>query len=196
MREFTVFTSTVLPLTIDNIDTDQIVPARFLRAVSREGFGEKFFYDWRFDQHGKPKEESVFHNPLYKHAKILLAGKNFGVGSSREHAVWAVADYGFRVVIASSFGDIFYNNALKNGLLAIKVSLKDNAALFGLVGKNPMLTLTIDLPNQIIQASEGGSFFFDIDAFRKSCLVKGVDEFGYLLNLEQKITEYELHHAL
>lgn len=193
MKEFTLFTSTALPIRVDSIDTDQIIPARFLRAVERSGFGEKMFYDWRFNKDGSPKE-SIFSDPRYKGAEILVASSNFGVGSSREHAVWAIADYGFKAILAESFGDIFYNNSLKNGLLPIRLTKEDILGIHNLIEKDPALTITIDLPNQQVKLSEGGSFFFEIDAFRKSCLIKGVDEFGYLLNLDKEVEEFEMSH--
>lgn len=195
MKEFTVFASTVLPLRTDNIDTDQIIPARFLKAVGREGFGENLFRDWRFDENGESKD-SVFSDPRYKNAQVLLAGENFGVGSSREHAVWAIKDYGFRVVISSAFGDIFYNNALKNGLLTIKLKPDEIAKLFDAVEKDSNLILTVNLPEQTVTTNENHRFSFLIDAFRKSCLIKGVDDLGYLLDLDKEITEFEMNHKI
>lgn len=195
MKEFTVFTSTALPLKVDNIDTDQIIPARFLKAVTREGFGEKLFHDWRFNADGTEKKDSVFANPMHKDAHILLANENFGTGSSREHAAWAIHDYGFRAVIGASFGDIFYNNSLKNGLLIVKLEKKEIEWLFHANEKNPKLEITIDLPQQIVSTSAGGHFTFDINPFRKACIIKGVDDLGYLLALEDKIKAYEKSHS-
>lgn len=196
MKEFTVLSSTALPLKIDNIDTDQIIPARFLKAVSQEGFGEKLFYDWRFDADGKPKTDIVFADSRYKTAKILIARGNFGVGSSREHAAWAIKEYGFRVVLAASFGDIFYTNALKNGLLVVKLPLSNIDRLFIAVEKNPLLVLTIDLPHQQVTVGNNQTFAFQIDPFRKTCLIKGIDDIGYLLNLDKEITEFEMNHRV
>lgn len=195
MKEFTLFTSTVLPLKVDNIDTDQIIPARFLKSVGREGFGDKLFHDWRFDENGKNKD-SVFFDPRFKNAQILLAGNNFGVGSSREHAVWAIKDYGFRVVISSAFGDIFYNNALKNGLLTIQLKPNEIDKLFQAVEKDTHLILTISLPDQTVATNKNHMFSFPIDPFRKACLIKGVDDLGYLLDLDKEITEFEMSHKI
>lgn len=196
MKEFTILTATALPLRADNIDTDQIIPAKFLKAVKREGFGDKLFYFWRFEKSGKLKKDSIFNDTRYKGAKILLTGENFGVGSSREHAVWAIYDYGFRAVIAASFGDIFYNNALKNGLLAVKLKKREVNTLLRLVEKDPKIKITINLPDQYVSTSKGGGFFFEIDSFRKNLLIRGLDEFGYLLNLDKKITEFEMNHRI
>ena len=192
MKEFTVFTSTALPLKVDNIDTDQIIPARFLKAVTRDGFGEKLFNDWRYNADGTPKNDSVFADPRYKDAHVLLVNESFGTGSSREHAAWAIHDYGFRCVIGASFGDIFYNNSLKNGLLIVKLEKKEIEWLFHANEKDPNLEITIDLPQQLVSTSAGGHFNFEINPFRKTCIVKGVDDLGYLLALDDKIKEYEM----
>lgn len=190
MKQFTTLTSTALPLKLDSIDTDQIVPARFLKAITREGFGDKLFRDWRFDKNDKPTD-FILNDPKYKDAKILLAAKDFGTGSSREHAAWAILDYGFHAVIAESFGDIFYNNSLKNGLLVVRLKEAEIHALHELLKKNHLEKITIDLPNQRVTTESGLGFSFDIDPFRKTCLVKGVDDLGYLLALDKEITAFE-----
>ncbi|MBI2617321.1 3-isopropylmalate dehydratase small subunit [Candidatus Gottesmanbacteria bacterium] len=191
MKKFHKLFSTCLPVREENIDTDQIVPARFLKVTSREGFGTYLFYDWRFDKsfggaQDKSNTKCVFNNPKYKGAKILVAGNNFGCGSSREHAAWAIAEYGFRVVVSSSFGDIFYNNALKNGLLPISVKPKELEILFQIIEKKSQTEITVDLKKQKIH-----TFHFPIDSFRKTCLLKGVDELGYILSHEGKIKQFE-----
>lgn len=191
MKKFVSFESTMLPIREENVDTDQIVPARFLKITTRDGFGKYMFHDWRFDKSfGKAqdalKKGCVFNNPMYKKAKILLAGNNFGCGSSREHAAWAIAEYGFRVVVSSSFGDIFYNNALKNGLLPIVVQPKELETLFQISEKNPKKKIMVDLGKQKIH-----TFRFPIDAFGKTCLLKGVDELGYILSFEDQIKKFE-----
>ncbi|MBI4067523.1 3-isopropylmalate dehydratase small subunit [Candidatus Gottesmanbacteria bacterium] len=209
MNTFTVITSTCLPIINENIDTDQIVPARFLKITKREGFGRYLFYDWRFDQVGRARSNNKFDSSNYGTAKILVVGNNFGCGSSREHAVWAIADYGFRVVISSSFGDIFYNNALKNALLCVLLKPKELEILFQVIQEDKNIEVTVDLEKQALilrpimtvfargpLANAFGTgqklvFHFDIDSFRKRCLIKGVDELGYILSFEERISEYE-----
>lgn len=191
MNRFTVLTSIILPLPIDNIDTDRIIPARYLKAVKLEGLGTVLFYDLRYDEQGK-KKDSIFWHPRYKKAAILLTGKNFGIGSSREHAVWALADYGFKVIIASSFGDIFYQNALKNGLLVIRLKRPEIELLFQLVKKQPEVKITVDLANQKISVEKIKlKFHFDVAPFIRSLLVSGIDELGFLLSLDKKIAAFE-----
>lgn len=191
-EKFITLQSPAVPLPTENIDTDQIIPARFLKATTREGFGENVFRDWRFDSTNKPIKNFVLNNPAYK-GKILLAGKNFGCGSSREHAAWALFDYGFRVIISSFFADIFKNNALNNGLLPIVVSesfLKKCLAS----SDNPETQFTIDLENQVIQMEDGTKEGFEINAYKKSCLIHGQDDIDYLLSLRKEIKVFDLTH--
>lgn len=195
MKKFYSFTSTALPIGIENIDTDQIIPARFLKTTQKQGLGKYLFYNWRFDEKDKKKIGAIFGNKRFEKAGILIAENNFGCGSSREHAVWALMDYGFKVIISTSFGDIFYNNSLKNGLLPIQITNKQLQKLFLLAEKKTQLKLTIDLKNQIV-----GSDFpvlkipFYIDRFRKTCLLQGIDELGYMISLGNYIQAYENSH--
>ncbi|HOU96832.1 MAG TPA: 3-isopropylmalate dehydratase small subunit [Bacteroidales bacterium] len=189
--KFTTLESTCVPLPVENIDTDQIIPARYLSATSREGFGEKLFYDWRYDKDGKPVTSFVLNNPLYS-GSILVAGRNFGCGSSREHAVWALYDYGFRVVISSFFADIFKNNALNNGLLPIVIPDEDLENLFMLIQKDPGMKVKITLEHQLLEIPKiGKAIRFDINPYKKECLLKGLDDIDYLLGLKDKIEEFE-----
>jgi 3-isopropylmalate/(R)-2-methylmalate dehydratase small subunit len=190
-HRITTLTSTIVPLPIENIDTDQIIPARFLKATSREGFGENLFRDWRYDKNGRPVASFVLNNPAYK-GEILVAGKNFGSGSSREHAAWAIAGYGFRVVISSFFADIFKNNAMNNFLLPAVVS---DAFLAEILesAKDPSITLTVDLPPQrITNNATGNSETFTINPYKKECFLRGFDDIDYLLSKKQLIENYEL----
>jgi 3-isopropylmalate/(R)-2-methylmalate dehydratase small subunit len=191
--KFTTIVSTAVPLPIDNIDTDQIIPARFLKATTREGFGENLFRDWRYDGEGKPKSDFVMNDKTYS-GKILVGGKNFGSGSSREHAAWAIYDAGFRVVVSSFFADIFKNNALNNALLPITVSESFLKKTFDLIEKNPNTKITVDLPSQKISLEDGSSESFDINAYKKICLTNGYDDIDYLLSLRDEIKQYELTH--
>ncbi|MBP8959430.1 MAG: 3-isopropylmalate dehydratase small subunit [Bacteroidales bacterium] len=189
--KFTTLESTCVPLPVENIDTDQIIPARYLSATSREGFGEKLFYDWRYDRDGKPVMSFVLNNPLYS-GSILVAGRNFGCGSSREHAVWALYDYGFRTVISSFFADIFKNNALNNGLLPIVIPNEDLENLFMLIQKDPGMKVKISLDHQLLEIPKiGKAIRFDINPYKKECLLKGLDDIDYLLRLKDKIEEFE-----
>lgn len=191
MEKFTILTSTYVPLPIENVDTDQIIPARFLKATTKEGFGNNLFADWRYDKEGKPKKDFVLNNPTYS-GQILVAGKNFGSGSSREHAAWAIAGYGFRAVVSSFFADIFRNNALNNGVLPVVVSPKFLSELFECVNKDPKANLTIDLENQTIKNNVTGiSEKFDINSYKKECLLKGLDDIDYLLSRKNMIEEFE-----
>lgn len=191
MEKFTILTSTYVPLPIENVDTDQIIPARFLKATTKEGFGNNLFADWRYDKEGKPKKDFVLNNPTYS-GQILVAGKNFGSGSSREHAAWAIAGYGFRAVVSSFFADIFRNNALNNGVLPVVVSPKFLSELFDCVNKDPKANLTIDLENQTIKNNVTGiSEKFDINSYKKECLLKGLDDIDYLLSRKNMIEEFE-----
>lgn len=185
--------TTAVPLPIENIDTDQIIPARFLKATTREGFGENLFRDWRFNADNTPKADFVLNNPLYK-GKVLVAGKNFGCGSSREHAAWAIHDYGFQVVISSFFADIFKNNALNNAVLPLTVSDEFLKKIFSMIEKNPSTVIEIDLPDQKVSLEDGSSTSFDINAYKKTCLMNGYDDIDYLLSLRDEIKHFELVH--
>jgi len=190
MEPFISLRSNAVPLVQDNIDTDQIIPARFLKATTKEGFGKNLFRDWRYLHNDKaqPIQDFVLNNPLYTGA-ILVAGKNFGCGSSREHAAWALADYGFKVIVSSFFADIFKNNALNNGILPITVSEKFLQQIFEL--SNEQL-LCIDLPNQTITIESSGlSELFEINSYKKTCLMNGYDDIDYLLSLKDKIQQYD-----
>ncbi|MDR1876859.1 MAG: 3-isopropylmalate dehydratase small subunit [Flavobacteriaceae bacterium] len=191
MEKFQTLTSTCVPLPIENVDTDQIIPARFLKATDKEGFGDNLFADWRYDKEGNPKPDFILNNPIYK-GTILVAGKNFGSGSSREHAAWAVTGYGFRAVVSSYFADIFKNNSLNNGLLPVVVSPEFLSELFENIHSNPQNTVTIDLENQTItNNATGNSETFEINTYKKECLQKGLDDIDYLLSKKDKIEEYE-----
>ncbi|CAN5470937.1 3-isopropylmalate dehydratase small subunit [soil metagenome] len=191
MEKFKKVVSTVVPLPMEDIDTDQIIPARFLKATTREGFGENLFRDWRYDENNNPKEGFVLNNPTYK-GKILVAGKNFGCGSSREHAAWAIYDHGFKVVISSFYGDIFKNNALNNGLLPVLVSEEFLQLIFEHIKKDPETLLEVDLEKQEVRISNTGfSEKFEINQYKKICLINGLDDISYILNIKDKIEEYE-----
>jgi len=191
MEKFIKLTSTIVPLPIENVDTDQIIPARFLKATDKEGFGNNLFADWRYNKDGSPKADFVLNNSLYK-GSILVAGKNFGSGSSREHAAWAIDGYGFKVVVSNFFADIFQNNALNNGVLPVVVSTEFLAEIFSSVNSNPATSLTIDLEKQIITNNEtGNSESFDINPYKKECLVNGLDDIDYLLSKKEQTEAYE-----
>lgn len=192
-EKFTTLKSTAVPLPIENIDTDQIIPARFLKATTREGFGENLFRDWRYDGDGKPKADFILNDPTYS-GKILVAGKNFGCGSSREHAAWAIADAGFRVVISSFFADIFKNNALNNAVLPVTVSDAFLKKTFDIIQKNPKTIITVDLEQQKVTLEDGSSESFDINLYKKTCMINGYDDIDYLLNLRSEIKNFELTH--
>ena len=191
MEKFITLTSTIVPLPIENVDTDQIIPARFLKATSREGFGDNLFRDWRFDGSNQPIKDFVLNNPTYS-GTILVAGKNFGSGSSREHAAWAVAGYGFKVVVSSFFADIFKNNSLNNGLLPVVVSERFLADIFAAVKANPATTLTVNLEEQTITNNANGSIEkFQINAYKRNCLLEGYDDIDFLLSNKAKIEAWE-----
>ncbi len=190
--KFITLTSTVVPLPAENVDTDQIIPARFLKATEREGFGDNLFRDWRYDVEGNPKPDFVLNNPTYS-GKILLAGKNFGSGSSREHAVWALYDYGFRCVVSSFFADIFKNNCLNIGVLPVTVSAGFAQQLFDAVEADPSTEVTVDIAQQTITLnSTGASETFDINAYKKENMQNGFDDIDYLLNIQEEIREFEM----
>jgi len=189
--KFNTLESTCVPLPFENVDTDQIIPARFLSATSREGFGDNLFRDWRYKKTGEKNSEFVLNNPKFS-GKVLVAGKNFGSGSSREHAVWAIFDYGFRAVVSSFFADIFMNNALNNGLLPIVIPEELQIKLQDLIQKNPAIKVKIDLEKQTFTiVSTGDSVRFEINPYKKECLLKGLDDIDFLLSMKNLITDYE-----
>jgi len=195
MKKITRINSRALPIRTENIDTDQIIPAKFLKTTRKTGIGQYLFYHWRFDSKGGPMTDSVFSQSNHKEAKILLAGKNFGCGSSREHAVWALQDYGFEAIISSSFGDIFRTNSLKNGLLTIQLSEAEMNEIFELFETGLTHEIHIHLARQEIRIPTlGKKFKFAIDPFRKKTLLEGVDELEYILGLQDKILKYEKNH--
>jgi len=190
MAQFTTLTSRAIPLPVNDIDTDQIIPAQFLKVTDKNGLADALFYNWRYNDDKSPKEDFIINKPESKGAQILLAGDNFGCGSSREHAPWALTSYGFRAVISTSFADIFRNNSLKNGLIPIIVDDATHKMLFDLLEEAPRAELTVDLETQTV-SFPGGSFTFPIDAFNKTCLLNGVDELGYIMGFEKEIAAYE-----
>jgi len=195
-EKFTVLQSTAVPLPIENVDTDQIIPARFLKATERKGFGDTLFRDWRYNQDNTPKADFVLNNPTFS-GKILVGGKNFGSGSSREHAAWAVYDYGFRCVVSSFFADIFKNNCLNIGVLPVQVSESFLSLIFDAIEKNPNTSMTVDLPNQTITLDEIGKHEnFDINPYKKENLQNGYDDIDYLLNLKEQIKDFAQNRPL
>lgn len=195
-EKFDILESTCIPLPIENIDTDQIIPARFLSLTSREGFGEYLFRDWRFDKSGNKIEDCVFNNPRYS-GRILVTGKNFGSGSSREHAVWAIAGYGFRAVVSSFFADIFRNNCLNNGILPVVVKEDYLQNLLKTIRDNPSTMARIDLDKQLFTVlPDGESVSFEINRYKKECLLNGLDDIDYLLSIQDAIKAYELRKTL
>ena len=188
--------STCVPLPMEDVDTDQIIPARFLKAITREGFGENLFRDWRYDHQGQPVSDFVLNLPIYE-GKILVAGKNFGCGSSREHAAWSLYDYGFRVVISSFFADIFQGNALNNGLLPIQVSDEDLQFLFSCIEENPKTKIRVDLSAQTISLEDKSwSQHFEIDGYKKMCLLNGYDDVDFLLSIKDEILLFEKNQVI
>lgn len=191
MKKFIELTSTAVPLPIENVDTDQIIPARFLKATTREGFGDNLFCDWRYDANRQEKPDFVLNNPTYS-GKILVGGKNFGCGSSREHAAWAIQDYGFDVVVSSFFADIFKGNALNNGLLPIQVSDAFLQNIFTEVARNPATQINVNLEAQTITLlSTGDQATFEINPYKKSCLLNGYDDIDFILNQREAVAAYE-----
>ena len=191
MNKFTTLTSRVMLLPVDNVDTDQIIPARFLKTTDKTGLGANLFADWRYLPDGSPNPEFALNRPENQGAQVLLAGNNFGGGSSREHAPWALSGWGFRAVISTTIADIFNNNALKNGLLPVVVDAEAHRKLVEMFGADPRLELTIDLEGQRLILPDEEEVTFPIDPFSKTCLLNGVDELGYLLGLEAFIERYE-----
>ena len=189
--KFEILKSTAVPLPIENVDTDQIIPARFLKATSKEGFGDNLFRDWRYDKQNNPISSFVLNDKTYS-GQILVAGKNFGSGSSREHAAWAIAGYGFKIVISSFFADIFKNNAMNNGVLPVVVSEAFLAEIFSSVENNPKTIITVDLQNQTVtNTATNKSEKFDINSYKKECFLQGFDDIDYLLAKKQIIEQYE-----
>ncbi len=191
MKPFTNFESRLVPLPVNNVDTDQIIPARFLKTTSKQGLDKQLFCDWRYDEQGNPKPDFILNQPQAQGAQILLAGDNFGCGSSREHAPWALTQFGFRAVISTSFADIFKGNALKNSLPPIVVPPDINADLFAMVAKDPDVKVSVDLAAQKLTLPDGRSVTFPVDEFSKHCLLEGVDELGYILKNDAAITAFE-----
>lgn len=192
-EKFNTIKSTAVPLPNENVDTDQIIPARFLKATTREGFGENLFRDWRYDSNNQPVQDFILNN-LSFNGKILVAGKNFGCGSSREHAAWALYDYGFRVVVSSFFADIFINNALNNGLLPVVVSDQFLQTISKGISANSSTPITVNLENQTI-SFEGKKETFDINPYKKSCMINGYDDIDYLLSLREDIKQFDLQQS-
>ena len=191
MEKFTRLEQTAIPLDIENVDTDQIIPARFLKATDRKGFGKNLFRDWRFDENDNPISDFVLNNPTFA-GPILVAGNNFGCGSSREHAAWALTDFGFKVVISSFFADIFKGNALNNGLLPIQISDSQLQTIFKAIKENPNCEFIVDLEGQYVKIpSIDLHIDFEINSYKKTCLINGYDDIDYLINNKQKIKEFE-----
>ena len=191
MQTFKKVTSKAVPLRQENVDTDQVIPARFLTAVTKEGMGDGLFSAWRYNADGSPNADFVLNKPEHQNADVLIAGRNFGSGSSREHAVWALTDYGFKTVIAPSHADIFYNNSLKNGLLPVALPEETVNMLLDLVEEEPETQIAVDLETQTVTLPDGQQQHFDIDPFRKMCLLQGMDDLGYILSKEAAIEQYE-----
>jgi len=191
MQPFTQLSTTALPMRRENVDTDQIIPARYLTAVTKAGMGNGLFSWWRYGRDGKLNPDFELNKPEYSGSQILIAGRNFGSGSSREHAVWALTEYGFRAVIAPDFADIFYNNSLKNGLLPVALPEETVNMLLDLIEEDPTTTIAIDLENQTVTLPDGQRMGFAIDGFRKMCLLDGLDDMGYLLAKDEAIVAHE-----
>lgn len=196
MKPFTKIRSRIVALPVDNIDTDQIIPARFLKTISKEGLGAQLFYDWRYDAEGRPRPDFVLNQPQAQGAQILVAGDNFGCGSSREHAPWALLEFGFRAVISTSFADIFRQNALKNGLLPIVVPREIHAELLRLAEEHPEAEYEVDLASQTLVLPDGRRVEFPVDPFAKQCMLEGVDELGWILLQEADIRAFEQAHPV
>jgi 3-isopropylmalate/(R)-2-methylmalate dehydratase small subunit len=195
MEKFEILESGMVPLTVENVDTDQIIPARFLKATDRKGFGENLFRDWRYTSDNQPKEDFVLNNTVYS-GSILVAGNNFGCGSSREHAAWALADYGFRVVVSSFFADIFKGNALNNGILPIQVSPESLQTIFAAIEKNPAVQAKVDLEAQKLRIEAADIVVsFELNAYKKMCLLNGYDDIDYLLSQKEAIEAFERNRS-
>ncbi len=196
MLKFTKLTGVAAPLPMINIDTDKIIPKNYLKTIKRTGLGRALFAEIRYDEEGLERPDFVLNKPAYRHAQILVAGENFGCGSSREHAPWALLDFGIRCVISTGFADIFYNNCFKNGILPIKVTPQELEKLLDDAGRGANATLTIDLENQEIRGPDGGVIKFDVDAHRKHCLVEGLDDIGLTMQKDNSIADYEAKAAV
>lgn len=194
MEKFEILKSTAVPLPEEDVDTDQIIPARYLKAITREGFGEHLFRDWRYDSDGNPNKDFVLNNPSYS-GKILVAGRNFGCGSSREHAAWALSDYGFRAIISSYFADIFKGNALNNGLLPVQVSQGFLRKVLTKIQSKPSTLIIVDLQEQTVTLEDGDNEYFEINPYKKMCLLKGYDDIDFLLSQKDKIKQFEEQHV-
>ena len=194
MEPINVLTSTAVPLPLPNIDTDQIIPKQFLKRIERTGYGDFLFFDWRQTPEGNPVPEFVLNNPRYRDAKILIAGKNFGCGSSREHAAWALSDFGFRVVIAPTFADIFFSNAGKNGIVLVRLSESEVETLLRNAQTIPGYKLTVSLQDQTVTDDRGFKATFEVDPFRKYCLLEGLDDIGLTLRHAAELDKYETKH--
>jgi len=194
VTRFARFESRLIPLPVDNIDTDQIIPARFLKTISKDGLGAQLFNDWRYDEEGNPRPDFALNRGEAKGARILLSGANFGCGSSREHAPWALKQFGFLAVISTSFADIFRHNALKNFLLPIVIPVEIHRDLFEIVARNPEACFTVDLAQDSFELPDRRTVKFPIDPFSKRCLLDGIDQLGYVLRLEEAIATYEKKH--
>ena len=195
MEKFTILEGVAAPLRVVNVDTDMIIPKQYLKTIKRTGLGKGLFSEQRYNEDGSENPDFVLNKPAYRSAKILIAGDNFGCGSSREHAPWALADFGIRCVVSTSFGDIFYNNSFKNGILPIRVSPEDLEKLFEDAERGANATITIDLENQEIRGPDGGVIKFDIDPFRKHCLLNGLDDIGLTMVKKDKIDAFETENA-
>jgi len=195
MDKFTTLTGVAAPLKITNVDTDMIIPKQYLKTIKRTGLGEGLFSELRFKEDGSENPDFVLNQPAYRKASILIAGDNFGCGSSREHAPWALLDFGIRCVISTSFADIFYNNCFKNGILPIKVTAEQLALLFDDAERGSNATLTVDLENQTIKGPDGGAIHFEIDPFRKHCLLNGLDDIGLTMEKAEAISAYEARQS-
>jgi len=195
MAQFTTLASRAVVLPVSDVDTDQIIPARFLKVTDKAGLGDSLFADWRYAPDGSPRPDFVLNQPGAKGAAILVAGDNFGCGSSREHAPWALTGFGFRAVVSTSFADIFKNNALKNGLLPVVVDAATHASLLDLLRKDPQAQLAVDLAAQTLTLPGGRAVTFPIDGFAKTCLLNGIDELGYILRFSDRIGDYERAHG-
>ncbi len=194
MQPFTTLTSHMVAIPTENIDTDQIIPAQFLKTISKKGLGKNLFHHWRYNEDGSPRSGFALNQPEVEGAKILLAGDNFGCGSSREHAPWSLMDFGFRAIISTSFADIFRNNSLKNGLLPVVVDEATHEQLLSLVAEEPTTRVTIDLASQTLTLPDSRSVHFPIDSFSKTCLLEGLDQLGYLLKQADAVAAYEAAH--
>lgn len=195
MQPFNKLSATATPLRQENVDTDQVIPAKYLTAVTKEGMGDGLFSAWRYNADGSDNPDFVINQPEYKGSEVLIAGRNFGSGSSREHAVWALTEYGYRAVITPSFGDIFYNNSLKNGLLPVALPTETVNMLLDLVEEEPTTTINIDLDSQTVTLPDGQTLGFEIDPFRKKCLQEGLDDLGYIMSNNDAIAAHEAASA-